>query len=104
VITYEVNEEAKVKAVFKRARAGRKVKGRCRKPTRRNRRRKRCTRLRKVGTLRQDIYSTTGSIGFTGLMRGKPLKPGRYRIELTATDRAGNKSKTKKLKLRVVRA
>lgn len=101
VITYEVNEDATVKAVFKRARSGRKVKGRCRTPTRRNRRRKRCTRLKNVGTLEQTVASKTGSISFVGLMRGKPLKVGRYRIELTATDVAGNKSKKKNLTLRV---
>jgi len=101
MITYEVNEDATLKAVFKRARSGRKVKGRCRKPTRRNQRRRRCTRLTKVGTLEQNVASKTGSIGFGGLLRGKPLKVGRYRIELTATDVAGNKSKIKKLKLRV---
>ena len=101
VINYAVSEPATVKAVFKRARAGRKVAGRCRKPTRLNRRRKRCTRYTSVGTLEQTVASTTGSISFVGLMRGKPLKVGRYRIALTATDVAGNKSTTKNLRLRV---
>jgi hypothetical protein len=101
VINYAVNENATVKAVFKRARPGRKVAGRCRAPTRRNRKRRRCTRFTNVGTLEQSIPSTTGSISFVGLMRGKPLKVGRYRIELTATDVAGNKSKKKNLTLRV---
>ena len=101
VINYAVSEDATVKAVFKRARSGRKVAGRCRKPTRRNRNTKRCTRFTNVGTLEQTIASRTGSISFVGLMRGKPLKVGRYRIELTATDVAGNKSKKKNLTLRV---
>jgi hypothetical protein len=103
VITYEVNEDATVKAAFKRALSGRKVKGRCRKATRRNRGSKRCTRLTNVGTLEQTIASKTGSISFVGLMRGKPLKVGSYRIELTATDVAANKSKITTLKLRVKR-
>ena len=101
VITYELNEDATVKAVFKRALSGRKVNGQCRKPTRRNRKRKRCTRLKHVGTLEQTVPSKTGSISFVGLMRGRPLKVGRYRIELTATDVAGNKSKKRNLALRV---
>ena len=101
VINYAVSEPATVKAVFKRARPGRKVAGRCRRPTRLNRRKRRCTRYTSVGTLEQTVPSTTGSISFVGLMRGKPLKVGRYRIALTATDVAGNKSKTKNLTLRV---
>lgn len=104
LITYEVNEDATVKAVFKRARSGRKVRGQCRKPTRLNRRRKRCTRFTNVGTLEQTVASKTGSIGFGGVLRGRPLKVGRYRIELTATDVAGNKSKKKNLTLRVCRS
>jgi hypothetical protein len=102
VINYEVNEDATAEAVFKRARPGRKVSGRCRKPTRRNRTKKACTRgYTNVGTLEQTVASRTGSISFVGLMRGKPLEVGLYRIELTATDVAGNTSKQKNLTLRV---
>lgn len=104
VINYEVSEDATVKAVFKRVRSGRKVAGRCVAPTRRNRNRQRCTRLTNVGTLEQTTASTTGSINFFGMFRGKPLKVGRYRIELTATDVAGNKSTKKNLTLRVCRS
>ena len=101
VINYAVSEGATVKAVFRRASSGRRVAGRCRRPTRRNRRRTRCTRFTNVGTLQQTVASTTGSISFVGLMRGKPLRVGRYRIELSATDVTGNRSKKKNLALRV---
>jgi hypothetical protein len=57
-----------------------------------------------VGTLEQTGASTTGSINFFGTIRGKALKVGRYRIELTATDLAGNKSTKKNLTLRVCRS
>ena len=40
---------------------------------------------------------------FSGRIGRKALKPGRYRALITATDGAGNKSKTKQLKFRVVR-
>jgi hypothetical protein len=103
VITYQASENATVRAVFKRVLSGRRVRGRCRPPTRRNRTRPRCIRLRTVGALDQDIASNIGSIGFTGLMNGRPLRVGIYRIELTATDVAGNKSPKKRLRLRVKR-
>jgi dipeptidyl aminopeptidase/acylaminoacyl peptidase len=39
---------------------------------------------------------------FTGRLRGRKLRPGRYRLVLVATDAAGNKSKARRMKFRIV--
>jgi hypothetical protein len=39
---------------------------------------------------------------FTGRLRGKKLRPGRYRLVLVATDAAGNSSKARRMKFRIV--
>jgi len=48
--------------------------------------------------------STAGlnSFRFTGRLRGKKLRPGRYRLVMVATDAAKNKSKPRRAKFRVV--
>jgi hypothetical protein len=63
---------------------GRNVKGRCVKPTKRNLKRRKCTR---PVTLRGSIVQT-GSAGknsfvFTGRIGGKKLGPGTYQLSAT---------------------
>jgi hypothetical protein len=53
-------------------------------------------------------FSRTGKAGlnnfrFTGRLRARKLRPGRYRLVMVATDPAGNRSKPKRTKFRVVR-
>ena len=53
-------------------------------------------------------FKHTGSMGknhfkFTGRLRGRKLRPGRYRLVMVAVDAAANKSPTKRLKFRIVR-
>jgi hypothetical protein len=76
-----------VRFSVERGLAGRLVGRRCRKPTRANRRRKRCTLWR----ARRGGFDRGGSAGadsfrFSGRLNGRSLRPGRYRLVAAAGD------------------
>jgi len=93
-IRFSVSEASTVKLRFRRAAAGRRVAGRCVKPTRRNRSRRPCTRLVRVrGSVSRPVDAGARRIRFAGrLSARRSLRPGRYQLVLTATDAAGNVS------------
>jgi streptogramin lyase len=107
-IRYTLSEAASVSLRIDRKLKGRKVKkGKkrvCAKPTRKNRKKARCTRLKKAGTLRRASHAGKNSVKFSGRIRHKALKPGSYRLTIVATDAAGNKSKAKRIDFRVVKS
>ncbi len=93
-VTFNLNEAATVRFTVTRRAKGRKVKrGKktvCAKPTKKNRKRKRCTRVVTLkGSFSRTGVAGTNSFHFTGRLRGRKLKPGRYR--LVATPSAGGK-------------
>lgn len=94
VIRFSISEAATVTLRFRRVLPGRRVGGRCRKPTRLNRSRRRCTRLVLVRrSVSRAVQPGARRIRFAGrLSRRARLKPGRYRMTLTAEDAAGNVS------------
>jgi Bacterial Ig domain/WD40-like Beta Propeller Repeat len=104
-ISYRLSEKARATLTFSRRAKGRKVGRRCRKPTRKNRTRRRCNRFVKAGTLQLDSKAGTNRLKFQGrLSRGKRLKVGRYRLVVGAKDSAGNVSKrSKPVSFRIVR-
>ena len=65
------------------------------------------TRCRKWVTVkgRYSKASLAGasSVRFRGRLKGKTLKPGRYRFVIRARDGAGNRSKARRPKFRIVR-
>jgi hypothetical protein len=61
------------------------------------------TRYRKVTVLVANKQAGRQSTPFTGQVRRKALKPGRYRARFVATDAEGLKSHERRLKLRIVR-
>lgn len=73
------------------------------KPTRRNRSRRTCTRYKTVGRLTQNALSGSNTKPFSGRLKGRKLKPGRYRAKLTATDAAANRSNTATARFRIAR-
>jgi thermitase len=92
-LRFRVSEPSTVRLRVLRPRAGRRVGRRCVAPTRANRRRERCGRYVLVGT--GAVPGTvTGRVTRTlsGRLRGRALRPGPYRLELVATDAAGNRS------------
>jgi hypothetical protein len=100
---YRLSEPARVTIVIERKLKGRKRGRKCVAPTRKNRHRKRCTRYKRVTTLRASRPAGKGSTAFSGRVHGKALKPGRYRARLRATDSLGARSKEKRISLRIVK-
>jgi len=103
-VSYRLTEPAAVSFKVERALPGRRVRGRCVKPKRSNRRAKRCTRYQ---TLRGG-FTHRGKAGrnrftFRGRLRARKLRPGRYRLRAVATDPAANKSRPKRSRFRIVR-
>jgi hypothetical protein len=107
-IRYTLSEAATVRLRIDRALAGRRVtrkrKRVCAKPTRKNRKRRKCTRYKRAGrTLVRTSKAGKNRVKFTGRIARKALKRGRYRLTIVATDAAGNASKARRLNFRIVK-
>ncbi len=103
-MSYELSEAASANFTVERAAKGRKKGKKCVAPNSHNRHKKSCTRYKRVkGSFSRSGKAGTNSFHFTGRLRGKKLSPGRYRLVMVATDAAGNKSKPKRAKFRIVR-
>ena len=100
---YRLSEAARVSFRIERKTKGRRVAGRCRKATAKNRARKACVRFVRVGSLAQRGKAGLNTKRFAGKVGARRLKPGRYRAVVTARDAAGNRSKPRKVAFRVVR-
>lgn len=104
---FRLSEAAKVSFVIQRRTRGRRVRGRCRKATRKNRKARRCTRFVSVRTFSRNGVAGANRVPFSGRIRVKgrvrKLRPGRYRAAVTATDAAGNRSLPRRVAFRVVR-
>jgi len=57
----------------------------------------------KAGALRRTGVAGANRVAFSGRIGRRALRPGRYRLIVTATDAAGNRSNAKPLPLRVLR-
>jgi CSLREA domain-containing protein len=101
---YRLSEPARVLFTIARARPGRKAGSRCVKPTRRNRGKRRCTRWVTAGRFAAQGGTKSTTKRFSGRIGRRSLRPGRHRATLTAIDAAGNASKPRLLRFRVVRA
>ncbi len=104
-IRFSVSEAATARFTFKRALPGRRVGAKCRKVTRRNRGRKRCTRWVTVrgAAISRPVEAGARRLRFSGrISRRKSLKPGRYELTLRATDAAGNVSSPDRAKFRLL--
>ncbi|MBA3261875.1 MAG: hypothetical protein H0T69_05300 [Thermoleophilaceae bacterium] len=96
-LRFRLSEAAIVTVGLDRARNGRRAKGRACSP--RAKRGRRCITWTRVRTIRR-----SGTPGENGIvLRARGLRPGRYRVVLTATDEVGNRSPQRALELRVVR-
>jgi hypothetical protein len=86
--TYLLSEAAKVKITIERKKAGKGKKG---KP-----------KFSKVTTLSGQKEAGKQSTKFSGRVKGKPLKPGKYRATIVATDAAGQESEPDQLTFHIV--
>ena len=99
-----LSEAARVKFAVERRAAGRRVRGRCVKPRRGNRGRRRCSRwVRLRGTFTVPGVAGTNTVTFRGRLRGRKLGAGRYRISARAQDGAANRSGLRRARFRIVR-
>jgi hypothetical protein len=77
---------------------------RCRKPSAKLRQHRACTRLKTSGKLtRRNQPAGTDTVKFSGRIGRRALAPGSYRATITATDAAGNKSKPRTARFRIVK-
>jgi hypothetical protein len=90
VLSYTLSEASTVTLRLEKKTAGRKVGGKCVVQTKKNRGHARCPRFKPVGA----AFSGPGAAGpnKVTLPNGKRLKPGSYRVTITAVDAAGNKT------------
>jgi hypothetical protein len=103
-ISFSLNRAAAVRLRFFAIRPGRKVKRRCRAPTRKNRRAKRCKRLVSAGSILFTGHAGKNRVRFQGrISRRKRLKPGRYRLTVTARDPTTPKSSSRSASFRIVK-
>jgi hypothetical protein len=94
-ISFRLNEAARSTVSFQRAQPGRRVGGKCVKPTAANRSRRACVRYVAAGKLSTFAGKPkTNKVKFQGVLRrGKSLAPGTYRVVVRARDAAGNAAK-----------
>jgi hypothetical protein len=62
------------------------------------------TRYRRIGTLTRSGAKGANSTRFSGRLRKRALRPGRYRVRITATDTAGNRSAARTARIRVAKS
>lgn len=86
-VSYSLSEAATVKLLLEKKLPGRKVGRKCVRQTKKNKSHKRCPRFKRIAQF--DGPGVPGSNKVT-LPGGKKLKPGTYRLTMTATDVAGN--------------
>lgn len=101
-ITYRLSEPGRSTFRVQRRKAGRTVKGKCRKRTRSNRRRKKCD-LTLKGSFTHSGKAGANSFRFTGRLRRKKLPRGSYVLTATSKDAAGNTSKLRRKRFTIVR-
>jgi PKD repeat protein/beta-lactamase class A len=96
----KLGENATVRILVTRQERGRRSGKRCVAETPKLRKAKRCTRTVTIASSTVSGRSGTSSVA---IPRGSKLAVGRYTVSVTATDAAGNASKTAGVKLTVVR-
>jgi hypothetical protein len=80
-VTFSLSQAATVTLTVQRRAAGRRVGGSCRRPTARNRGRRRCSRLITVpGSFTVAGRAGSNAFHFTGRLNGRGLKPRRYKL------------------------
>jgi hypothetical protein len=105
-IAFSLSEDATVTLSFERALRGRRVRGRCAKPTSRNKRARTCTRYSQIRTtIKIKGRKGTNKLIFQGrLSRRQSLKLGTYRLTLVARDGEGARSARERASFRLLRA
>jgi hypothetical protein len=103
-VTAGVAAASRVRFTVQARTAGRRVGSRCVAPRRRNRRARRCTFYRAVGGSFAAITAGRASlrVRWNGRLRGRRLRPGRYRLVATPFGASGAKGQPVNVQFRVV--
>ena len=103
IVRFTLDAPAGVLLSIERATLGRRsVLGTCEAPTRRNRRDRPCTRYVPAGRQTLALPAGPNRVRFSGRARGRPLRPGGYRL-VAVPSIAGRRGDAKRVLLRVVR-
>jgi hypothetical protein len=103
-VSYVLSERATVTFRVERAAKGRRVRGRCRRPTPRNRGHRPCRRyVLLAGSFRDAGEPGANRFRFRGRLRGRKLPRGSYRLRARPVDVAGNPSPVARRAFRIVR-
>jgi streptogramin lyase len=94
-----LSEPARLRITIAKRTSGRRVDGRCVRPTARNRRRARCFRYVTATTLNRNGIQGTNTIAVSA----RRLSPGTYRATIAATDPAGNAARAVRVTFTVTR-
>jgi hypothetical protein len=100
---YRLSEAARVVFTIERPAAGRKSGKKCVRPSRKNRKKRKCTRYLFAGRFAVQSAAGRNSHHFSGRIGRRKLRPGRYRVTLAATDAAGNVSAVRRVAFRIVK-
>lgn len=87
--SFTLNEPAAVTIRIQQKLPGRRVGKSCKRATARLRHHHACTRLVTKATLSRSARAGLNKVAFTGRVRGRALRPGRYRASFTAATTAG---------------
>jgi hypothetical protein len=99
-----LNEPARVRFRVLTKSTGRKVGKKCVKATRKNRKRKRCTKLTaKRPTFVRSAPAGRSKVKWSGRLHRKALRRGGYVLRAIPTDAAGNTGKSRSLSFKIVR-
>ena len=86
-VRFVLNRAAPTRLDFLSPQAGRRQRGHCQPPSRRNRHGRRCARFALAGSLSFAASAGVNSIRFQGrISSARMLKPGRYQLRVTAAD------------------
>lgn len=101
VFTYDLDGDAAVRIEVRRVKGGRLAKGKCRKPKRGNAKKRKCDLVAHAPLLRGGAAGRN-RVPYTGRVKKKALRPGRYRAVFTASG-PGGQSKSASVAFRIVK-
>jgi dipeptidyl aminopeptidase/acylaminoacyl peptidase len=97
VLRFTLSAAGRVEFAFERRLTGRRASGRCGRPTAHNRGGPRCSYYANAGSFSQGATAGANRVAFTGRVAGRALRPGSYRLTLTAIGAAGARSTTQRI-------
>lgn len=101
-VRYRLSEPASIRFTVRAERPGRRMDGRCVRPTSANRNRTRCRRyVRVAGGFSHAGKRDQNSLRFTGRLGGRKLPVGFYRLYAAPIDRQGNDGDPRSVRFRI---